>query len=46
MKIFQILKNKPEIFGDQVIVDEDENIIKFEEKMLLKFHKPLNKRVK
>lgn len=29
------IENKPEIFGDQVIVDEDENIIKFEEKMLL-----------
>lgn len=29
------IKNKPEIFGDQVVVDEYENIIKFEEKMLL-----------
>jgi len=29
------IKNDPEIFGDQVVVDEDENIVKFEEKMLL-----------
>ncbi|MBC7195061.1 MAG: PHP domain-containing protein [Caldisericia bacterium] len=29
------VKNNPEIFGDQVVVDEDENIIKFEEKLLL-----------
>lgn len=29
------IKNNPEIFGDQVVVDENENIIKFEDKMLL-----------
>lgn len=29
------VKNRPEIFGDQVIVDENENIISFEEKLLL-----------
>lgn len=29
------IKNDPEIFGDQVVVDEDENIIKFENKLLL-----------
>lgn len=29
------VKNDPEIFGDQVIVDEDENIIRVEEKLLL-----------
>ncbi len=29
------VKNNPEIFGDQVVVDEDENIVKFEEKLLL-----------
>jgi predicted metal-dependent phosphoesterase TrpH len=29
------VKNNPELFGDQVVVDEVENIIKFEEKMLL-----------
>lgn len=29
------VKNNPEIFGDQVIVDEEENIIRFEEKLLI-----------
>lgn len=29
------IKNEPELLGDQVVVDEEENIIKFEEKMLL-----------
>ncbi len=29
------IKNDPEIFGDQIVVDEDENIIKFENKLLL-----------
>jgi len=29
------LKNRPEVFGDQVIVDAEENILGFEEKLLL-----------
>lgn len=29
------VKNDPEYFGDQVIVDEDENVVGFEEKLLL-----------
>ncbi len=29
------IKNNPDIFGDQVIVDEDENIIGYEDKLLL-----------
>ncbi len=29
------VKNNPDYFGDQVIVDEDENVVGFEEKLLL-----------
>ncbi len=29
------LKNNPDYFGDQVVIDEDENIIRFEEKALI-----------
>ncbi len=29
------LKNNPDFFGDQVVIDEDENIIRFEEKALI-----------